>query len=119
MTAVRSVIGDDLPGEAERAAHRALVEVERSGLAAPGEEQFVAPVVVAVERRHAAADEEVRLPRVPVVDACCRCLVDEMRRLVGGRLACRLTGAQPWQHDCEHSADHHHRQHRDDQPSGA
>ena len=56
-------------GELERASHQAFVSVERRRLAPSSEEQLVAAVVIAVERGHAASDEELRPPGVGVVDA--------------------------------------------------
>ena len=87
----RRQVGDRrrLPREAERTADRALVPVERGRLAAAGEEQLVAPVVVAVERRHATADEELELAVVRVVDARRARLVHEPRGR-GGRRPHRL-----------------------------
>ena len=82
---VRDGVG---PGtEAQRAAGRALVAVERCRLGAPGEVEVGTRVVVAVERRHPAADEEGELPVVAVLDAGGRRLLHEAGRIErrGGR----------------------------------
>ena len=82
MTAVRSVTGDGDRREPQGSADRAVVVVQRGGLAAAGEEQLVAPVAVAVERGDAAADEVLELAVVGVVDARRGGVVDEARRRV-------------------------------------
>ena len=82
-TGDRREVGDGrrLATEAERATHRALVAVQRRGLRTSGEVEVVAPVVVAVERRDAATDEEVGVAVVPVDDARGSGLVDVSRSL--------------------------------------
>ena len=105
-------------GELERAAHRALVPVERRWLTSPGEEQLVAPVVVAVEGGHAASDEELRSPGVGVVDPSGDRLVHEMRRFLG---ACARGAAAVVSYREQHnhsSADHRHCDRTDQQSSG-
>ena len=77
MTAVRSVTGDASGVKRKRTAERAVVVVQRGRLAAAGEEQLAAPVVVAVEGGHAAADEVLEVSGVPVVDGAG--LLDEVR----------------------------------------
>ncbi len=52
--------------------------VQRCRLAAAGEEQLAEPVVVAVERSHAAADEVLEVTGVPMVDGAG--LLDEAGR---------------------------------------
>jgi hypothetical protein len=91
--------------EAQRAAHRALVAVQRGRLAPTGEEQFGAPVVIAIEHRHTAADEELELPVVGVVDAGRGRLVHEQRGLAGGRR--RSPGAPRRQQDRDPRAGRH------------
>jgi hypothetical protein len=70
-TGDRRELGDGrrLATEAEDATHRTLVAVQRRGLRTSREVEVVAPVVVAVERRDAATDEEVGAAVVPVDDA--------------------------------------------------
>ena len=58
-------------------ADRAVVVVQRGRLAAAGEEQLAAPVVVAVEGGHAAADEVLEVSGVLMVDRSG--LLDEVR----------------------------------------
>ena len=113
----RGQVGDRrrLACKAERAAHRALVEVQRGRLGAAGEEQLGATVVIAVERRHSPADEELELTVVGVVDARRARLVDETRRLAGGRR--RLTRAPGRHHQREHHDDDRHPQRGDDRPA--
>ena len=69
VTAVKVGDGRRERREAQRSARRALVVVQRRRLAAAGEVQLAAPVVVAVERRHAAADEVLEVTGVAVIDA--------------------------------------------------
>ena len=88
VTDVRSVTVDGLATEAERTTHRALVAVQRRGLRTSGEVEVVASVVVAVERRDAAADEEVGVAVVPVDDARGSGLVHVSRSL---RRPCPVT----------------------------
>ena len=89
---VRDRVG---PGaEAQRAAGRALVAVERRRLGAAGEVEVGTRVVVAVERRHAAADEERELTVVAVLDAGGRRLLDEAGQDRAPREASRRRSAQ-------------------------
>ena len=71
-------VGDSV--ERELAAHLGLVAVQRRGSFTAGEVQVGAPVRVAVEDRHASADEVLELAVVAVVDPGRGRLVDELRR---------------------------------------
>ncbi len=70
-------------GEPERAARRAAVVVEGRGVGAAGEVDLGSPVVVAVEDRDAATDEERELAVVRVLDARGGRLLDEPGRRHG------------------------------------
>ena len=81
----RGQVGDGRrhDGESQGAAPLAVVAVQRRRLAAAGEVQLAAPVVVAVERGHAAADEVLEVTGVPMLDGAG--LLDEAgRRERGG-----------------------------------
>ncbi len=65
------------------------VAKEGRGPAAAGEIQVRAPIVIAVERRRAAADEELVFAVVDVVEAGGQSLLDE----VGRRQGCHRSGA--------------------------
>ena len=67
-------------GERECASDRAPVAIQARGLGAPGEVQVGPAVGIAVEDGHAAADEELPLALVAVVDAVCGGFLDEARR---------------------------------------
>ena len=68
MTFVRSVTGDATACESQRSAGGAVVVVQRRRVAAAREVQVAAPVVVAVERGDAAADEVLEVTGVPMLD---------------------------------------------------
>ena len=69
---VLQVLGRDAHvdlGELERAAGRAVVAIEIGRAGAAGNEQVRLAIAIAVERRHAAADEELPAAGIFVVDA--------------------------------------------------
>ena len=89
-------IGDrrSLLCESERATDRTLVAVQRGRLAAAGEVQVGATVVVAIEHRHTPAHEELELAVVDVLDARFGRVVHVARwrrRAVGCERAVRIT----------------------------
>ena len=100
--------GDGIAREAQGPADRAVVVVERRGLAPAGEEELVAPVVVAVERGDAPAHEVLELAVVAVVDAGGRGVVDEARR--------RRHPTTPLLPHA--TSDDRHAEHADEQPLG-
>lgn len=66
-------------GERQRATNWALVPEQGGGLLAPGDVEVLATILVAVEDRHAAADEEHELAVVAMLQACRDRLLDEAR----------------------------------------
>ena len=100
----RGQVGDGRrhDGEPQGAAPLAAVAVQRRRLAAAGEVQLAAPVAVAVERGHAAADEVLEVTRILVVDD--PRLLDEVR---GGDChgSGRLVASHDWYGNCEGDCD--------------
>ena len=84
MTSIRSVTGSDWAVKRSAPPTGLVVAVERGRLGAAGEVEVGPRVVVAVERRHAAAHEEGELPVVAVLDAGGRRLLHEARRIERG-----------------------------------
>ncbi len=75
--------------ESERASGLALVLEKLRRVAAAGHEEVGPAIAVAVERRHAAADEELPGAGIDVIDTGIRGLVD-----VVGHVACRALGGE-------------------------